>query len=118
MASQILSGSSNPTYTNNTGQNVRLVFNILENASTISWAGVTLDLNDSLDFGSPDKTGANPYPRIHGMNRLTSTSNNALTGEPRNPKLPTPTQLSLAPGQTFSAVCGKYNFVVIKEDGT
>ena len=29
MASQVLSGASNPSYTNNTGQNVRVVINYM-----------------------------------------------------------------------------------------
>lgn len=41
MASQVFSGSSNPTYTNNTGQNVRVILNFLSSATTISWAGVS-----------------------------------------------------------------------------
>lgn len=42
MASQVLSGSSNPTYTNNTGQNVRLLFNYIANCTSMTWAGVTV----------------------------------------------------------------------------
>ena len=36
MASQVLSGSSNPSYTNNTGQNVRVVINFMRNVTSIS----------------------------------------------------------------------------------
>lgn len=43
MAAQVLSGSSNPSYTNNTGQNVRLVINSLRNCTAISWAGVSIN---------------------------------------------------------------------------
>jgi len=46
MASQILNGSSNPTYTNNTGQNVRIVINYMYSDNneeiTINWAGVSV----------------------------------------------------------------------------
>ena len=42
MASQILSGSSNPTYTNNTGQNVRVVINHMANLQSMTWAGNTV----------------------------------------------------------------------------
>jgi hypothetical protein len=46
MASQVLSGSSNPTYTNNTGQNVRIVINFMSSTTsgeiTINWAGVSV----------------------------------------------------------------------------
>lgn len=41
MASQILSGAANPTYTNNTGQNVRVIINFLSGATTVNWAGVS-----------------------------------------------------------------------------
>jgi len=78
MASQVISGNSNPTYTNNTGQNVRVILNFLSAATTVSWAGV---------------------------------SSNALLG-------PLPSEVLLAPNQTFSAICGPYNILVIKEDGT
>jgi hypothetical protein len=78
MASQVISGASNPTYTNNTGQNVRIIFNFLSNATSVNWAGA---------------------------------STNASSG-------PLPAEVMLAPNQTFSAVCGPYNIVVVKEDGT
>lgn len=41
MASQILSGAKNVSYTNDTGQNVRLVINHLSDVSQITWAGNT-----------------------------------------------------------------------------
>jgi hypothetical protein len=41
MASQIISGASNPSYTNNTGKNVRLILNFLQNATVVNWAGVS-----------------------------------------------------------------------------
>ena len=42
MASQVLSGTSNPSYTNNTGQNVRLLMNYIANCTSMTWAGVTV----------------------------------------------------------------------------
>ncbi len=45
MASQVLSGTSNPSYTNNTGQNVRIVINYMGSTTTgeitLNWAGVS-----------------------------------------------------------------------------
>lgn len=41
MASQVLSGTANPTYTNNTGKNVRVILNFLSNATSVNWAGVS-----------------------------------------------------------------------------
>jgi hypothetical protein len=45
MASQVLSGASNATYTNNTGQNVRIVINYMSGTATgisLNWAGVSV----------------------------------------------------------------------------
>lgn len=56
MATEILSGASNPSYTNNTGQNVRIIINFMQSAPSgavlpdtrrqhninISWAGITV----------------------------------------------------------------------------
>lgn len=78
MASQVLSGASNPTYSNNTGKNVRIILNFLSNATTVNWAGVS----------------------------AVSSSG------------PLPSEVMLAPNQSFSATCGPYNIVVVKEDGT
>jgi hypothetical protein len=41
MASRVISGSSNPSYTNNTGQNVRIIFNFLSKPTSVNWAGVS-----------------------------------------------------------------------------
>lgn len=79
MASQVLSGSSNPIYANTTGQNVRLKINFLQNVSSMSWANVPLTV-----------TSSQPAPR----------------------------EILLAPSEIFSATCGAYNIVIIKEDGT
>lgn len=43
MASQVLSGASNASYTNNTGQNVRLIINYMSNVTSMTWAGVTVN---------------------------------------------------------------------------
>jgi hypothetical protein len=78
MASQVLSGASNPTYSNNTGKNVRIILNFLKNATSVNWAGVS----------------------------AVSSSG------------PLPSEVMLAPNQSFSAICGPYNIVIVKEDGT
>ena len=49
MASIVLSGARNPSYTNNTGQNVRLVLNHLSDVSQVTWAGNT----KIIDMGRP-----------------------------------------------------------------
>lgn len=48
MASQVLSGTSNPSYTNNTGQNVRLLMNYIADCTSMTWAGVTVTGNSSV----------------------------------------------------------------------
>ena len=78
MASQVISGPSNPSYTNTTGQNVRVIFNFLSNPTSITWSGVTA---------------------------------NSSSG-------PLPAEIMLPNGQSVRAVCGPYNIVVVKEDGT
>ena len=53
MASIVKSGSSNPTYTNTTGKNVRLKFNFLQNPTSVSW-GVSGDVaNLTVSASSP-----------------------------------------------------------------
>ena len=52
MASQILSGARNVSYTNDTGQNVRLVINHMSDVSQITWAGNTKII-----------TGGRPYAK-------------------------------------------------------
>lgn len=51
MASIAQSGSSDPAYTNNTGKNVRLKFNFLQNPTSVSWGipgdAVTLTVSAS-----------------------------------------------------------------------
>ena len=54
MAAQVLSGSGNVSYTNSTGQNVRLVINYLKNitaAGTMTFQGVTVDLPANQVYG-------------------------------------------------------------------
>ncbi len=110
MASQVLSGSSNVSYTNNTGQNVRIVINYM--AGSTSGTSITLTLN----WAGVSATG--PFTAI-GRNLATSgglsTANNGLITTSGNSALPT--ELMLAPGQTFSALCAAYNIVVIPEAG-
>ena len=136
MASQVLSGSSNVSYTNNTGQNVRIVINYMAGVSatatgasfsveyrtiSLSWAGISASagfvaIGRNLAYNSVERTG------------LPQNSNNALasnsgTLDTRTSTFPLdfegalPTELMLAPGQTFSASCGAYNIVVIPEAG-
>ena len=47
MASQVLSGASNPVFANNTGQNVRVKINFIQNPTNISWGNATLSIDAS-----------------------------------------------------------------------
>ena len=125
MASQVLSGVSNPTYTNNTGQNVRLILSFMNNVTSVSWAGVTANLsNFKRDY--PTFRGVDGTSQIQSFSNLLLSmfppfSDDAGTRRVQqvgNFKMAHPHQLTLAPGETFSAVCGPYNIIVIKEDGT
>lgn len=168
MASQVLSGDSNPTYTNNTTQNVRIVINYMNGTSdgevTVNWAGVSVTEDNVDAFGKNIATASSFYGDYFwfgfarwswwGLARFNRTrdllnprtalsTNNVAVRMPvldrdfttrrtfrqwiidnRNNYISgfsfsvgLPTELFLAPGQSFSAVCGAYNIVVIKEDG-
>ena len=110
MASQVLSGSSNVSYTNNTGQNVRIVINYMASPTSMSWSGGsssstnTLAIGRNLAFyvgtsGAATANNASPIDAVEGVN------------------FAHPTEIMLASGQTFSATCGAYNIVVIPEAG-
>lgn len=141
MASQVYSGAKDFSYTNNTGQNVRIIINFMSSINNryasggggnygeneeflqLSWAGVTArsrttgaivigknivnyfksDPNSSFSYGGSFSSGG----------ATTSGSFSSSTGSGS-----LPTEIMLAPNQSFSALCGSYNIVVIKEDGT
>ena len=179
MASQVLSGAANPNYTNNTGQNVRIVINYMAGTPfvpavaeqrnsfggivraaaaavpstiTINWAGVSASSSSNqantaigrnlaysqlfrdtaaggvqtvrgqdlrpgqpgfvqFDAGPSANVTFNTVPVTNTIS-LAAIANNAagFVGS-------LPTELMLAPGQAFSAVCGVYNIVVIPEAG-
>ena len=131
MASQVLSGSSNVSYTNNTGQNVRIVINYMAGVNTsttsaviyqlinMSWAGVSVSapltaIGRNLAFnnnGDGIPSTGSGYSII-ANNAYASGNGNSVPVEGA-----LPTELMLAPGQTFSASCGVYNVVIIPEAG-
>jgi len=160
MASTVISGDSNPSYINNTGQNVRVVINymvgttiipargtanpprffpIVPSTITINWAGVSATTSSEISSivigrnlayselvrdvvpastapgGGPGGIVSPVSPLLINTLGLTISSNNAAGGGGRVG--PLPTELILAPGQTFSAVCGVHNIVVIPENG-
>lgn len=120
MASQVLSGSGNMSYTNNTGQNVRIVIN----AVTVAISGgarIDMSAGGSSFYGN----------RVYGFGKNiayyygTASSNNMSAEGGDIGALPT--EVMLSPGQSFSlaAVVSQtggvasmsYNIVVIPEAG-
>ena len=126
MASQVLSGTSNPSYTNNTGQNVRVVINYMapqiggnvdrgrgEQSSgiTINWNGLSASASRPLaSFTTSTVTG---LVSVTPLGDPIVIGRSVMAGAP----VALPVELILAPGQTFSAVCGPHNIVVIPENG-
>ncbi len=121
MASQVLSGSGSVSYTNNTGQNVRIVINYMSGNSTAG-PGTITNPGIIINWGSPTSPlrvqlagiGFAAIGRNLAFNtNVTGLGNNGLL-QPGNAL---PTELMLAPGQIFNATCGVYNIVVIPEAG-
>ena len=129
MASTVLSGSSNVSYTNNTGQNVRVVVNYMSGApdasngypyiymsfgssGTISAIVRAIGRNLAFSSGIGGNSGG-LYGAISANNMAASDS--PIGHEFTNVALPT--EVMLAAGQSFSATCGPYNIVVIPEAG-
>lgn len=192
MASQVLSGAANASYTNNTGQNVRLIINYMSRVTSMTWAGVNVtasattigkdiqnitgELRQAVAGSTVETTrytaGANSgaIERIVQNAEISSSkavidTDNFASGRPyrlpanfiggtvvanpntfrtteeagsggdlflRTVNYPNlfyvpltvsrggdfPVELMLANGQAFSAVCGAFNAIVIREDGT
>lgn len=109
MASQVLSGSTDVGYTNNTGQNVRVIINYMSGTNiAMSWAGISVSSSGLSAIGrnlAYTSASANP-------------SNNSLTLVESGTASALPTEIMLAPTQTFSATgINAYNIVVIPELG-
>lgn len=197
MASQVLSGATNASYTNNTGQNVRLIINYMSNVTSMTWAGVTVTASSTTigkdiqnitgefrqavpgaepprGFLRPDvfpsggydanlaevsnkkaviyrrnasridsRTFADVVPTIwaatdDSTNSWVRQTINLVAGsssliEQNDPQYQNnlyyvpltvsrggnfPVEIMLSNGESFSSVCGAYNAIVIKEDGT
>ena len=126
MASQVLSGSGSVSYTNNTGQNVRVVINYMSSPTSMSWkTGVSVEGVNVLAIGrnlafsagvfTSSSTGVALAMSSNNMVMLNQPANNDVGSELTNTALPT--ELMLASGDVFSASCGLYNIVVIPEAG-
>ncbi len=131
MASQVLSGTGDVTYTNNTGQNVRIVTNYMKftNSSTIDFGSIT------VSFGGVSTTirtyGGTIGRGIAGTTRGGSNSSAGPNGQNFAKDIfqsgeieGVPLELIIAPTETFSVVgsagvitIAAYNIVVIPEAG-
>lgn len=114
MAAQVLSGTGNVSYTNSTGQNVRLVINYLKtnDPSTMTFQGVSLGVGKGF-YG---KTLA--YRDGHGGTGSSWTSSMSQ-GDGAGSYAAVPVEIALSNGETFSItdnVAG-YNIIVIPEAG-
>ena len=124
MAAQVLSGSGNVSYTNSTGQNVRVVINYLKNitaAGTMTFQGVTVDLPANQVYG---KTLAF-QDEFAGGGRTgvtqVMTATPSATGVQRTA---IPLEIALANGETLSisnssssTYIDGYNMIIIPEAG-
>lgn len=123
MASQVLSGTGNVSYTNNTGQNVRVVINYMASKTTTAGGGSqTNELTISWSGGSATQFTGSTQPSF-AIGRNLAFSINVTGGISANNysggtnSVGFPTELMISTGQSFSAVCGAYNIVVIPEAG-
>jgi len=132
MAAEVLSGTGNVSYTNNTGQNVRIVINYLQAPGgggafdTMSWGnggsvaipqGVRIGRN--LAFANFTFAGQSQFTPA-----VTSNNGSYVSIQGSGVDFGVPTELMLAAGQTFSVTTsnssfpsGAYNIVVIPEAG-
>lgn len=113
MASQVLSGTGNVSYTNNTGQNVRIVINYMASPTNITWAGISAAASNTLAIGR-NLAFSNG---ISGVSFALSSNNGTNAEGTESTNFALPTELMLSAGQTFSATCSAYNVVIIPEAG-
>ena len=103
MAAQVLSGSGNITYTNSTGQNVRVVINYLNTDgagyATLSFQGVSVSVGGNTSIGKQMAS-----PPVQGRY--------------------IPLEFAISNGETFSVIHSTssekitgYNFIIIPEAG-
>ena len=118
MAAQVLSGSGNVSYTNNTGENVRIIINFLRIGNTYAsmsfGGGVTISMTEGTSYG---KNLA--FISSSSSDSLIGASNDG--GNTQGSKAGIPMEIALANGDTFSVSGGGggnlYNILVIPESG-
>ncbi len=124
MAAQVLSGSGNVTYTNTTGQNVRIVINyvnILTGAGngTMSFQGVTVSLIAGTSYGKTLALRDN----FGGGTGASATQTMAAQTGGESVRTAVPLEIAVATGETFSIThtdstrIDGYNCIIIPEAG-
>ena len=140
MASQVLSGNGPMSYTNNTGENVRVVINYLgwtegsgfTNNVVISWGqgfARTTFVSGGIPEGAIGRNLGFISSQSTGSGTINTIGNNAYsTGSNVGDSFALPTEVMLASGSTFSTsmqfsgagypqTLAGYNIVVIPEGG-
>jgi hypothetical protein len=132
MASQVFSGTnrSNFTYTNNTGQNVRIIINYLQIRpasgivdyqsanGTISAGYLLIYIGNNLPLTIGRNLAFYVAGGVAGNNAYTESNGNSSDPSPSVNGLPT--ELMLSSGEVFSingGITATYNIVVIPEAG-
>jgi len=113
MAAQVLAGTSNPSYTNNTGQNVRLIVYYLETTSSGN-PSVTVGTMGAVTIPKSSRIGK--YVASH--NDQGSYGNNHANEGGYNTRFAFPCEFVLANSESISATgVTKYNILIIPEGG-
>ncbi len=126
MAAQVLSGSGNVSYTNSTGQNVRVVINYLRNGNadgTMTFQGVTVELRINHVYGKTlafaDEFaggGREGVTQIMTASTISQGAGLARTQVPLEIALANGETLSIS-NSTSSAYIEGYNMIIIPEAG-
>ena len=111
MAADVRSGTGNITYTNTTGQNVRVIINYMSSPTAISWTGASITASNVLAIGRNLAFSA-------GATTASLIANNmCVTDTNESVNVAFPTEIMLASGNTFTATFSAYNIVIIPEAG-
>jgi len=122
MAAQVLSGSGNVSYTNSTGQNVRVVINYLKNITadgTMSFQGVTVVLHADMVYGKTLAMSDLGQTDDSMVQSMATRANATITG-----RTAVPVEIALSNGETLSISNSSsstyiegYNMIIIPEAG-
>ena len=127
MAATVLNGEGNVSYTNNTGQNVRIVINYLVNYGNGTGTITVSNANASgfnLNLPADTAIGRNIAYSAYGMSKSGNSQNAVNTSLDYglgDSVAGIPTEIAMEPGGTFSITISnnaiKYNILVIPEAG-